>query len=124
MTRRVLFVDDDIQVLNGLKLALRKKRDVWEMVFVDSAKAALVELERSPFDTVVSDMRMPLCDGAQLLKQVKEQWPSSIRVILSGDLGIEGLERATKVAHHCLSKPCDFAVLSLAIENASPSINA
>lgn len=118
--RRVLFVDDDVQVLNGLKLMMRKQRHAWEMVFVGNAEAALAELQQAPFDTVVSDMRMPFIDGAELLKRVREKWPEIARVLLSGNTSSEGMERAFEVAQLRLTKPCDFTTLFEAIEKPPP----
>lgn len=59
--KRILFVDDEQHVLDGLKNILRRERKKWDMVFALGGKAALSELERGPFDVVVSDMRMPGC---------------------------------------------------------------
>ena len=59
MKKRILFVDDDAMVLQGLQLMLRSMRSEWEMEFVDNAEAALRSLSQKPFDVIVSDMRMP-----------------------------------------------------------------
>jgi CheY-like chemotaxis protein len=52
--------------------------------FVDSAAAALQALDQEEYDAIVTDMRMPVMDGAQLLEQVKLRHPNVIRVVLSG----------------------------------------
>lgn len=117
MTRhRILFVDDEVPVLEGLQNLLRKYRTVWEMVFVSTGKEALECLAQSPFDVVVSDMRMPGMDGADLLNEVKAKYPSSARLILSGHADREAVLRALPVAHQYLSKPCDAELLRQAIE--------
>jgi CheY-like chemotaxis protein len=72
--KRILFVDDEVQILESIRDNLRKQRGRWEMVFVDSAKAALTELEKMPFDIVVSDMQMPVTDGATLLSLIRERY--------------------------------------------------
>ena len=59
-------------------------RESWDMQFVESAAAALQALEKEPYDTIVSDMRMPPMDGADLLDQVKQHYPETVRMILSG----------------------------------------
>ena len=81
--KRILFVDDEQQILDGLKDLLRKQRKQWDMVFALGGEAALAELDRGPFDVVVSDMRMPGIDGAALLQKIKEQYPTTARIILS-----------------------------------------
>lgn len=116
--RRILFVDDDPQLLSGLSKALRKFRDRWTMVFAGSGEAALVEVHRAPFDVVVSDMRMPVMDGAALLACVRDADPSTIRMILSGFSDRTAILRALPVAHQFFNKPCDLAELSAAVDRA------
>jgi len=65
---RVLFVDDDQAILDGLHNLLRKQHRVWDMVFVTSGAAALEALRLGPFDVIVSDMRMPGMDGAAAIR--------------------------------------------------------
>ena len=72
---RILFVDDQQQVLDSLRDALRPQRHEWEMLFASSGADALAELERAPCDVVVSDMRMPGMDGAALLGHVRALAP-------------------------------------------------
>jgi HD-like signal output (HDOD) protein/ActR/RegA family two-component response regulator len=116
--RRILFVDDDPQLLAGLSKALRKHRDRWAMVFVDSGEAALAEVRRATFDVVVSDMRMPAMDGAELLALVRDEDPSTIRMILSGFSDRNAIVRALPVAHQFFNKPCHVSDLSAAIDRA------
>jgi HD-like signal output (HDOD) protein/FixJ family two-component response regulator len=118
LTRRILFVDDDPQLLAGLSKALRKHRDRWAMVFVDSGEAALAEVRRATFDVVVSDMRMPAMDGAELLALVRDEDPSTIRMILSGFSDRNAIVRALPVAHQFFNKPCHVSDLSAAIDRA------
>ena len=84
MTRRILFVDDEALILGGLQRMLRGMRAEWEMVFAESGAKALELMEQSPFDVVVSDMRMPGMNGAALLAEVMKRFPKTIRLILSG----------------------------------------
>lgn len=109
--KRILFVDDEPAVLEGLRNLLRKQRRVWKMTFALGGKAALEELAQAPFDVVVSDMRMPGMDGAELLRRVKELYPGVARVVLSGHADQEMVARALPVAQQYLSKPCDGEVL-------------
>ncbi len=105
--KNILFVDDEPAVLDGLRNLLRKQRHRWHMTFAQGGKAALEELEKAPFDVVVSDMRMPGMDGAELLRNVKERYPGTARVVLSGHADQEMVTRALPVAQQYLSKPCD-----------------
>ncbi len=106
--KRILFVDDERRVLDGLKRMLRGLRKEWDMHFVESGAEALKILEqRSPFDVVVSDMRMPGMDGAELLNTVQERHPGAVRMILSGHAELELAMRSATCAHQFLTKPCD-----------------
>lgn len=116
--RRILFVDDDPQLLSGLSKALRKYRDRWTMVFAGSGEAALAEVRQGGFDVVVSDMRMPVMDGAALLAHIRDEDPSTIRMILSGFSDRTAIVRALPVAHQFFNKPCDLAELAGAIDRA------
>src|SRR5215471_2964278 len=116
--KRILFVDDEAKVLEGLERMLRPRRREWEMVFATSGAEALRLLEASPFDVIVTDMRMPEMDGAQLLEQVQKRFPSVVRLVLSGYFEMEMAIRAVPVAHQYLAKPCDPEKLRLAIDHA------
>lgn len=118
MNKRLLFVDDDPMVLDGLRRALHGMRQTWEMNFVESASAALQALEKDHYDAVVSDMRMPLMDGAQLLERIKERYPDVVRMILSGQSSRDAIYRSIAPAHQFLSKPCDLQELTARLSQA------
>jgi HD-like signal output (HDOD) protein len=111
MKRRILFVDDEPMVLNGLQRTLRKMRHDWDMTFVGSGREALDVLGKKPMDVIVSDLRMPEMDGGRLLADVKKQHPQVVRIILSGQLDQEMTLKSVQLAHQSLSKPCDAEVL-------------
>jgi HD-like signal output (HDOD) protein/ActR/RegA family two-component response regulator len=115
--KRILFVDDEEHVLDGLRNLFRRQRHVWNMVFVTSGEAALEVLEAGPsFDVIVSDMRMPGMDGATLLRRVKADHPGVVRIVLSGHAERAAMVRALAVAHQFLSKPCEADTLRAALE--------
>lgn len=116
--RRVLFVDDDQHILDGLQRMLRPHRAEWEMAFAQGGEAALAVLACAPFDVVISDMRMPGMDGASLLEKVRQLYPQVVRIILSGYVDLQATFRAVPVAHQFLLKPCDVSTLRVAIGRA------
>lgn len=118
MKKQLLFVDDETMLLDGLRRSLHGMRDVWEMRFVNSAAAALEALEAKACDAIVSDMRMPLMDGAELLDQVKERYPDVVRMILSGQSSREAVYRSISPAHQFLTKPCDPQELASRLNQA------
>jgi DNA-binding NtrC family response regulator len=114
--KRLLFVDDEVEMLSALRNVLHKERKRWEMVFTSSGELALEELRKAPFDMVVSDMRMPGIDGAALLTQVMVEFPSTARIMLSGYAERRAFLAALPALHHFLSKPCDAVTLRSTIE--------
>lgn len=105
--KKVLFVDDEANVLDGLRRMLRSMRKEFDLNFAESGKQALALMEDNTFDIIVSDMRMPGIDGAELLAKVRDRSPHSIRIILTGQANEEALMRTVGVAHQVLAKPCD-----------------
>ncbi len=103
----VLFVDDEPRILDGLRRQLRASRLDWDMRFVDSGEGAIRAMNESPADVVVSDMRMPGMNGAQVLRRVQQSWPDALRVILSGQTDQAELLGDIGAVHQFLQKPCD-----------------
>ena len=118
MSKRILFVDDEAMVLSGLQRSLRSMRDEWEMAFVTSGPEALQMMEKQPFDIVVTDMRMPVMTGAELLEQVKSRFPQCFRIILSGQADQQTILRAVDPTHQFLAKPCDSTELKKRLTRA------
>lgn len=106
MKNRILFVDDEPQILQGLRRMLHRKSQDWELHFASSGAEALELMAQTPMDVVVSDMLMPGMDGVHLLGEVKELYPKTARIALSGHMGQEMSMASTKVAHQFLTKPC------------------
>ncbi len=115
---RILFVDDEMPVLDALRRMLHTMRQQWEMAFVISGEAALEVLEREPFDVIVCDMRMPGIDGATLLAKVRELYPDMVRIVLSGYTERETVLRVVGRTHQFLSKPCEPEMLKRTIARA------
>jgi HD-like signal output (HDOD) protein/ActR/RegA family two-component response regulator len=109
--RRVLFVDDEPNLLAGLRRMLRFKRDEWAMDFAEGGEQALARLAERPYDVVVSDMRMPGMDGGQLLAHVRNRYPRTARVILSGHADRAAIISAVGPTQQYLAKPCEVDVL-------------
>jgi response regulator RpfG family c-di-GMP phosphodiesterase len=117
MTGRVLFVDDEPQVLEGIQRSLRKQVDL--QTATSGAEGLRLLSEEGPFALVVSDMRMPSMNGAQFLAKVREQKPDTIRMILSGQADLQATITAVNEGHiyRFLSKPCAPEQLLAAIED-------
>jgi two-component system, probable response regulator PhcQ len=115
---RVLIVDDEPAVLEGVRLALR--REPYEIVTTDSAAKALEFLGGSRVDVVVSDERMPGMRGSAFLASVRLRYPDTIRIMLTGQASLEAAIRAINDGEvfRFLLKPCQPADLAQAIRSA------
>jgi DNA-binding NtrC family response regulator len=102
---RILFVDDEVFLLEALKRMLRNKNDNWDMSFVTSGKEAVELIEKNKFEIVVADNKMQGMDGLELLERVKEISPETKRVLLSGQSEAEISGKAKEVAHVFITKP-------------------
>lgn len=105
--KRIVFVDDEVRILEGLRRLMRSLRHEWDMEFYDSPLAALEQFETAPADVVVSDIRMPAMDGAEFLTEVQKRWPATIRIVLSGQCDRDVVFRAVRPSHQFLTKPCN-----------------
>jgi putative nucleotidyltransferase with HDIG domain len=121
ITRRLLFVDDDKMVLSGLRRALHDTRNEWEADFATGGEEALEAMAGRSFDAVITDMRMPGIDGAELLERIKDRYPEVIRIVLSGQSEKEAMLRSIAPAHQYLAKPCDIRELKLRLKQAFAS---
>jgi response regulator RpfG family c-di-GMP phosphodiesterase len=115
---RVLCVDDEPRVLDGLSLTLRR---FYQVTTAASGPAALEILEREPgFTVVLSDMRMPAMDGATLLARVRALAPDATRLLLTGETDIAGAILAVNEGQifRFLTKPCPPQTLIAAMDAA------
>jgi DNA-binding NtrC family response regulator len=88
----ILFVDDELAVLEGLRRSLWK--EPFTVLTADSAAAALEILANTHVDVVVSDERMPSMSGSEFLGRVREAYPETIRIMLTGEAGLPAAVRA------------------------------
>lgn len=114
--KRVLFVDDEPQLLDGLKAGLYTRRKDWDMQFAEGGAKAIELMEESHFDVLVTDLRMPGVDGTTLVARARTDSPDTIRIVLSGYANDEQSQRLVSLAHRYLSKPCEPRKLEECIE--------
>lgn len=111
MNAKVLFVDDEPDVLAGYRRVLKQD---FKLETASSGEAALAHVrDHGPYAVVVSDMQMPEMNGLQLLAKVREVSPQTIRVVLTGHADLEGALAALNedAVFRFLTKPCQSDVL-------------
>lgn len=114
----IVFVDDEMGVLDGLRRSLYIQRNEWNLLFANGGMEALAILEAQKVDVVVTDMRMPGMDGAVLLDRVRQMQPEAARIVLSGFSEREAIFRTIGPAHQYYVKPCQPQILVEAIRRA------
>jgi len=112
----ILFVDDDINLLNSLKRILHKKKTEWDMHFISSATEALALIQEHKYDCVVVDYKMPQVNGIELLKAAAQHNPQVKRVLLSGQVDEDVFVKSRSITHAYLSKPCEPEELMKVLE--------
>ena len=115
---RVLFVDDEPSLLDGLRRSMRSMRHSWDMNFANSGADALALMAEQPVDVIVSDMRMPNIDGLELLTRVRDLYPETVRIVLSGQTEMQTALRSVSIAQAFLHKPSEPDVIKDAIARA------
>jgi HD-like signal output (HDOD) protein len=118
MKKTILFVDDEANIISGLKRMLRGMQDDWDLLFALGGEEALDVIAKNHVDVVVSDMRMPGMDGAELLSIVMERYPDIVRIILSGHSDKGMILRSVGSAHQYLAKPCSTETLKDTIKRS------
>lgn len=116
---KLLFVDDEPNILQGMRRMLRSMRKEYKMFFAEGGRQALDLMRDESIDVVVSDMRMPGMDGAQLLTEVREQYPETIRIMLTGQADEDSILKTVGIVHQFLAKPCDPEQLKSLLNNLS-----
>ena len=114
---KILCVDDEPHVLEGLQRSLFEHYDV---TTATSGAQGLELLAQDAFEVIVSDMRMPEMSGAQFLKAARASYPNVTRILLTGHADLESAMSAINEAHifRFLLKPCDTEVLLAHLDEA------
>ena len=115
MTEKILLVDDEPNILQSMHRQLRKR---FKVVTAESGDEALSTLkEKGPFAVIVSDMRMPGMNGVELLSTVKDRYPDTVRIMLTGNADQETASEAVNAGQifRFLSKPCSTAMLATSL---------
>jgi len=114
----LLLVDDEENILNALTRMLR--RDGYRILTATKAEDALDILGRNEVQVVISDQRMPGISGTELLSQVKEMHPETVRMVLSGYTDLSAVTSAINegAIYKFLTKPWDDEELRLQVRDA------
>jgi len=115
---RILFVDDEPRILDGLRRLLRSLRDEWDIHFADGGAKALELMASLPMDVIVTDMHMPGMSGAELLAEVRTLYPDTIRIVLSGHAETDAVMQTFGIAQQYLTKPCDQQLIRTTVKRA------
>ncbi len=118
MRHNVLLVDDDPNVLMGLRRTFRNES--FEVLMANSGKEALQMLRTVAVDLIVSDQEMPGMSGTELMTIVRDTYPDVVRFILTGKATLEVALQAINdgAVSRFFTKPCNEVELAVAIRQA------
>ncbi len=118
MQHKVLIVDDEPAIRDILKDVL--SREPYDILTAGSAEEALTLLAREPVDVVISDEKMPGISGSEFLAVVRQKFPDTIRIILTGHASLESAIRAINEGeiYRFFTKPCNVRDLAITIRQA------
>ncbi len=102
---KILFVDNDENVLAGLKRLLNPLRKKWQLFFATTGEEALKILGEENIDVVITDLLFPNYDGVHFLDLISKKFPDTIRIILSGYSDEKTIFKIVKTAHQFINKP-------------------
>jgi DNA-binding NarL/FixJ family response regulator len=122
---RVLFVDDEADLLHALRRALRRREQQWNLLFAQSAEDALRLCRIRPCQVVVTDLLMPGINGIELIRLLNDEFPATQCMMLSGTAGLDDAAEAINTTRifRFFSKPCDTLALSSSIEDALDAVH-
>jgi response regulator RpfG family c-di-GMP phosphodiesterase len=117
-SRTILCVDDEPYILAALMRLLRATGH--RVLTADNGASALAMLEREPVDLLISDMRMPVMGGSDLMQKVRARWPHITRLLLTGHSDVSATISAINEGqvHRYLTKPWSDAELLLTVKEA------
>ncbi|MCH6258102.1 response regulator [Puniceicoccaceae bacterium K14] len=114
--KSILFVDDEPFILSSISRMMRKERKRWNADYANGGEEALEKIRSETYDLLVTDMKMPVVDGMEVLRTAEELYPKMPRIALSGYSEKETDARTKKLAQTFLDKPCDSNKLKKTIE--------
>ena len=118
MKNLIVFVDDEENILSGIKRNLFKKRDVWEIKYFTSGEEALEFAKQERVEIMISDMVMGGMNGFELMEQIALCSPSTVRIVLTGHSDEKVSYQSIKVVHQFLSKPLKTEQMVAVIEKS------
>jgi len=116
--KRILFVGEDLALWEQLQNPFPDAESTWDVAFAKTGLQALASLSQSPCDAVVADMQIPGINGAQLLDEVMQRSPGTLRFIRAGLGDQQAAMKCVGTAHQYLVKPSDAHTIRCALERA------
>jgi len=114
----ILFVDDEVNVLNALKRSLRLQASHWDLAFEPDPREAIAKVRHTPVDVIVSDLDMPHLNGIEMIRAMRAYQPDAHYILLTGTGDFSTAIGAINEAHvfRFFTKPCALGQLTGAIQ--------
>ena len=114
---KILCVDDEPNIVRALQWLLQKD---FEVLTANSGDEALELVKQHDFDVIISDQRMPIMTGVELLREVKRLSPRTMRILLTGYSDLQAIVRSVNESEvfRFINKPWNITELPLVVEQA------
>jgi CheY-like chemotaxis protein len=119
--KNILLIDDDPGLLKTLEEELSGYNGDWNIITAENGKQGAALIASHSVDLVVTDLRMPVMDGYELLAYLREKRPTMPIIVMTADDSREAGQRLRSLGiEQCISKPCQFPELVRAISSRIP----
>jgi DNA-binding response OmpR family regulator len=116
--KNILLIDDDLGFLKTLKEELSNYNEDWNVLTAENGKQGVDIIASYPVDLVVTDLRMPVMDGYELLAYLREKRVTMPFIVMTADDSREAGQRLRSLGvEQCISKPCQFSEIVRAISS-------
>jgi CheY-like chemotaxis protein len=118
--KNILLIDDDLGFLKTLEEELSSYKENWNILTAENGKQGVDIIASHPVDLVVTDLRMPVMDGYELLAYLDGKRPTMPVIVMTADDSCEARQRLCSLGvEQCISKPCQFSEIVHAISSSS-----
>jgi putative nucleotidyltransferase with HDIG domain len=118
MKKNILLLDEDTLVLKALKRSLRRFKDQCNILYAQSAKDALAQMDQDGIDVLITEVRLINGDSELFLRSFLKRHPGAARIVLTGYTSSDAIFKFAGLAHQLLAKPWSDQTLIETIQRA------
>lgn len=124
--RKLIVLDDEQMMLKSLERRFKSETDIYDLHCFTSVKAALAELEKGDCYAFITDVKMPVLTGDQVVGYIRQKYPEQKCLVITGHADKSEIKRISEIGNVCciLRKPLEFDKLLEALDTMMTSMDA